>query len=287
MAELPVTPDFSLTSAPADLRLVVADMDGTLLTEAGEVPDAFWPVLDTMRRRGIRFVPASGRQYFTLEKLFARSPAGISYIAENGNLVVHDGRVRASSTLDRALAAEMIGEVRAASAVGRNLGVVLCGKTGGFVERTDLPFVDESDKYYLRLNQVDDLLTVDDDILKLAVLDFDDAAAAARDHFDGFGDRCQVVVSGPNWIDLMPPGVDKGVAVRSLQDDLGVTPAQTAVFGDYLNDLEMLDAADWSFAMANAHPRVRDRARFLAPSNTDQGVVTVLDALLRRRAGGG
>ena len=38
---------------------------------------------------------------------------------------------------------------------------------------------------------------------------------------------------------------------------LGVTPAQTAVFGDYLNDLLMLEAGDWSFAMGNAHPDLR------------------------------
>lgn len=278
--------EFRLTSLPEDLRLVIADMDGTLLTENGEVPDAFWPLLDTMRERGIRFVPASGRQYYTLEKLFARSPEGLSYIAENGNLVVHDGRLRASTTLDRDLAADVIGAVRAASAAGRDLGVVVCGKSGGFVERRDLPFVAESDKYYVRLTQVDDLLAVDDEILKLAVFDFDDAASAEREHFAGFSDRCQVVVSGPNWIDLMAPGIDKGVGVRTLQDDLGITPAQTAVFGDYLNDLEMLDAADWSFAMANAHPRVRDRARFLAPSNVDQGVVTVLEALLRAEVRG-
>lgn len=273
--------DSRLDSTPADLRLVVADMDGTLLTEAGEVPDAFWPLLDTMRERGIRFVPASGRQYYTLQKLFARAPEGLSYIAENGNLVVHDGRLRASTTLDRELAADVIATVRAATTAGRDLGVVVCGKSGAFVERRDRPFIAEADKYYVRLAHVDDLLAVDDEILKVAVFDFDDAAAAAEEHFAGFNDRCQVVVSGPHWIDLMSPGVDKGVGVRTLQDDLGITPAQTAAFGDYLNDLEMLDAAEWSFAMANAHPQVRDRARFQAPSNTEQGVVTVMEALLR------
>lgn len=41
---------------------------------------------------------------------------------------------------------------------------------------------------------------------------------------------------------------DKGAAVRRLQRDLGITPAQTMVFGDYLNDLEMLDTAEWSVA---------------------------------------
>ncbi len=53
-------------------------------------------------------------------------------------------------------------------------------------------------------------------------------------------------------------------------------------FGDYLNDLEMLDAATWSFAMANAHPEVLARAAAIAPSNAEQGMLTVLEELLGR-----
>ncbi|MCL3997018.1 HAD hydrolase family protein, partial [Streptomyces lavenduligriseus] len=56
--------------------------------------------------------------------------------------------------------------------------------------------------------------------------------------------------------------------------------AQTMVFGDYLNDLEMLDAAEWSFAMAGAHPEVIRRARHLAPSNNDAGVLRTIAHVL-------
>jgi hydroxymethylpyrimidine pyrophosphatase-like HAD family hydrolase len=65
-----------------------------------------------------------------------------------------------------------------------------------------------------------------------------------------------------------------------LQKALGVTPAQTAAFGDYLNDLEMLQAADLSYAVANAHPDVARVARYTAPSNLEEGVITVLHRLL-------
>ena len=52
------------------------------------------------------------------------------------------------------------------------------------------------------------------------------------------------------------------------------------MFGDYLNDLEMLDAGDLSFAMAEAHPEVLERARYVAPSHRDHGVLTVIEELL-------
>jgi hydroxymethylpyrimidine pyrophosphatase-like HAD family hydrolase len=52
------------------------------------------------------------------------------------------------------------------------------------------------------------------------------------------------------------------------------------VFGDYLNDLEMLDAAEWSFAMANAHPEVIGRARYLAASNNEHGVLRAVGRVM-------
>ena len=52
------------------------------------------------------------------------------------------------------------------------------------------------------------------------------------------------------------------------------------VFGDFLNDLEMMDTADYSFAMDNAHPKLRARARFVAPSNNDNGVVRTIASVL-------
>jgi hypothetical protein len=51
-------------------------------------------------------------------------------------------------------------------------------------------------------------------------------------------------------------------------------------FGDYLNDCEMIDAADWSFAMANAHPTLIARARYVCPPNTENGVVRTIKSVL-------
>ena len=52
------------------------------------------------------------------------------------------------------------------------------------------------------------------------------------------------------------------------------------VFGDYLNDLEMMDEAAYSFAMANAHPLLKAHAKFLAPGNTENGVVRTIRSVL-------
>lgn len=86
-------------------------------------------------------------------------------------------------------------------------------------------------------------------------------------------------VSGSNWVDVSHPNAHKGYALSQVMRDAGVHAGQVMVFGDYNNDLEMLELSDFSFAMANAHPNVLKRARYRTLSNSEQGVEHVLEQL--------
>ena len=262
-----------------DVRLVVADMDGTLLDGDGAVPAAFWPLLERMRGRGILFAPASGRQYATLRRMFAAAAEGMPFIAENGAYVVRDGVEVSSGPLEPSATAAVVASLRDLAATGEDLGVVVCGKRSAYVERGDAAFLARAAPYYAALEVVPDLDAVDDEVVKVAAFHFTESARI-EPALAGFRHGHQVVVSGQHWIDVMAAGVDKGAAVRALQRALGVTRAQTVAFGDYLNDLEMLGEADHSYAMDNAHPDVHLKARFRAPSNLDHGVITTLSGLL-------
>lgn len=262
----------------ADVRLVAADMDGTLLDGNGAVPQTLWPLLDEMRSRGIVFAPASGRQYATLERTFASHAEGMVFIAENGTYVVRDGAEISSDTLEPGVVASIVETLRTRTDL--DLGVVVCGKRSAYVERDDPAFRAEADRYYARLELLPDLLDYDDDVLKVAVYDFESSATGAGPALAGFAESHQVVVSGHHWVDVMNQGVDKGRALRRLQQALGVTREQTVAFGDYLNDKELLQAAGISYAMANAHPEITAVAAYQAPANTQDGVVRVLRALL-------
>lgn len=270
------------TAEPAhpDLRLVAADLDGTLLDADGRVPDRLWPLLNVMRERGIAFVPASGRQYATLRKTFERDANEMAFIAENGTYVVYKGREVSSTTIHSRFVLAVLDGMHTASASGVDLGVVLCGKRTAFVERDDEPFLAEVRKYYLEHKVVADLREHVDEIIKIAVYDFGDAEESVAPALAGFRDTHQVVVSGAHWVDVMANGVNKGTALAALQKTLGVTVEQTAAFGDYLNDVELLQAAGFSYAMENAHADVKAIARFGAPSHADEGVITVLAGLL-------
>ncbi|MFF4559661.1 Cof-type HAD-IIB family hydrolase [Streptomyces sp. NPDC001435] len=275
-----------LPTDPAGIRLIVTDMDGTLLDDAKRIPEGLWPMLAELRRRGVLFSPASGRQYATLARQFADVADGMVFIAENGTYVVRDGVELSSDPLAPAVAAGLALAVRRLVADGVDVGAVVCGKRSAYVERTDEPFVAEVRKYYVEHRVVEDVTAVDDDVIKVALFDFGRAERTTAPALSAFADTHQVVVSGEHWVDVMNRTANKGAALCGLQRELGITPAQTMVFGDYLNDLEMLDAAEWSFAMANAHPEVVGRARHLAPSNNDNGVLRTIARVLGMSGGG-
>ncbi|OIK03146.1 Cof-type HAD-IIB family hydrolase [Streptomyces monashensis] len=276
----PLLDTAGLPTGPADIRLIVTDMDGTLLDDAQRMPDGLWPMLAELRRRGVLFSPASGRQYATLARQFAEVAEGMVFIAENGTYVVRDGVELSSDTLDASVAARIVRKVRGLVADGVDVGAVVCGKRAAYVERTDEAFLAEVRRYYVEHRIVEDLTAVDDDVIKIALFDFASAEHSTAPALATFAESHQVVVSGEHWVDVMNRTANKGTALRGLQRALGITPAQTMVFGDYLNDLEMLDAADWSFAMAGAHPEVVSRARHLAPSNNDNGVLRTISRVL-------
>ena len=265
---------------PADIKLIVADMDGTLLDETGGIPDSFWPLLSRLVDRGIVFAPASGRQYPALAGMFAQAGPGVALISENGAFVVRDGQEVSSSLVDPEFSRHT---VRVAREVAKehNLGLVWSGRRSAYVERNDAAFVEQAGRYYTSLEVVDDLMAVPEQALKFAVFDFDGGSAGSNALLAEALHPFQVVMSSEQWMDIMDPNVNKGVALRALRLALNATPDQTMVFGDYLNDREMFAEATYSFAMANAHPNLTRAARYIAPSNADHGVITTMAQLLR------
>ncbi|MFE1664469.1 Cof-type HAD-IIB family hydrolase [Microbacterium sp. P02] len=263
-----------------DIRLIAADMDGTLLDGDGEVPDTLWPLLERLSAAGVEFVPASGRQLATLRRTFGAASDRMSFIAENGTFVVRGHEEVSVDAMDPVFVDALVRRLRELALGGLDIGVVVCGKESAYIERADAAFLGEAEKYYARLTVVDDLLAPDDAILKIAIYDFGSAEERTAPALADLAESHQVVVSGHHWIDVMELGVNKGVALQTLQRALGVTRSQTAAFGDYLNDLELLDAAEWSFAMENAHEQVAARAAHRAPSNLEHGVITTIERLV-------
>jgi Cof subfamily protein (haloacid dehalogenase superfamily) len=267
-------------AAPApDIRLIACDLDGTLLRDDHTVPPDFWPLAEELHRRGIAFCPTSGRQYENQLALFAPIAERTIFIAENGSVVIGRGSELLVLGMPEEVVPDLVRTARTLQHHGR-AGCVLSGRRSAYIEWGDPKFRDAVALGYLRLDLVPDLLAVRDVGLKMAFFDFVSSERMIEPAFARFRDRVQVVVTGEHWLDIMPLGVNKAVGVRAVQEALGVSREETMVIGDYLNDLEMMDAGDWSFAMANAHPALLAKARFRAPSNREGGALQAIRALV-------
>ena len=86
-----------------------------------------------------------------------------------------------------------------------------------------------------------------------------------------------------NNIEINSRAAQKGFALRSLAEAIGVDPADTMAFGDDLNDLSMIEAAGIGVAMANGAGEVREKADYVAPSCDENGVAAALADLLWRK----
>jgi len=263
-----------------DIRLVVADLDGTLLDERKQMPAETFALIRDLQAAGIAFAPASGRQWATIESMFHEVADDLVIIAENGAYVTRRGEQVAAHPLEPAWVAEAVQKTQALGAQGVDLGIVVCGIRSAWIDRTDRPFLDQVEPYYRRLKVTDDLTDVDDTIIKIAVHDFGDLEAVTAPFLVEHCEPNPVAISGAHWVDVMAEGVNKGLAVRELQAAMGIDATQTMAFGDYLNDYEMLQAADWSFAMSNAHPDILDLANYTAPPNHENGVIRTVRSVL-------
>ncbi|KGM09749.1 HAD family hydrolase [Cellulomonas bogoriensis] len=272
--------DWTAPDLDVDVRLIATDMDGTLLDDQHEPHPTLWPLLEDLTARGIVLCPASGRQHQRMAQQFAHSPHDVVLIAENGAYVQHGDTVLGATPLGREAVAAAVRTARALTDRGRDVGVVLSTGQGAHLERTDQEFAGLVSRFYADVTPVEDLLAVAHDAFKVAVMDRNGVQDGTADALLRSNPGQQVVVSGQHWVDVMATTVDKGTALRTVQERLGVTVDQTIAFGDYPNDLPLLEAAGTSFAMADAHPRVAARADHTAPSNTANGVVRAVAAIL-------
>jgi Cof subfamily protein (haloacid dehalogenase superfamily) len=254
------------------VRLIAADMDGTLLNSKHELSIEFFPLFQRLKEKDILFAAASGRQYYNILKRFETIQRDMTFIAENGSLVVHKGQEIHIQAMNQELAKRQVAEARKIE----NVYTILCGKKQAYIDVNTPSFVEKMALYYDRFEIVDDLLKVEDDeFLKIALCDL---AGSENNSYRHFRDTegLQVKVSGEIWLDLSDPAANKGRALNILQQRTGISIEETMVFGDYLNDIEMMQEAAFSFAMENAHPEVKKVSRFTALSNDADGVIEVL-----------
>lgn len=90
------------------------------------------------------------------------------------------------------------------------------------------------------------------------------------------------VIRGVRCVDIVPPGVDKGVGFDRLLARLSLSPSEVAGIGDSRGDLRFMKRCVWSGAPANAVQEVRDVATYVSPFDATAGVLDIMERLIAR-----
>lgn len=258
------------------IKLIVTDMDGTLLNDKHDLPSDFWETEELLNDKGIMVAVASGRQYYNLESKFEKIKDRMIFFAENGTCVMHKGKELFSNSLDPEAAMAFIDQGRKID--GAQL--VLCGKESAYIESKDDSFYKEIKQYYERLQIVEDLQKIEDTFLKVTICDFKGVENNSYLHFKKFENDFKVAIAADIFLDITSLTANKGTAIKKIQKTLNISPDETLVFGDYLNDLEMMQNASHSYAMKNAHPEIIKVSKYITEfTNNENGVLRTIESL--------
>ena len=258
------------------IKLIASDLDGTLLPEGSQdFPPHTLNVIQQLTEKGILFVAASGREYKNERFLFGPIKERISYIAANGSLCIHQGNVISRSIIPAELVHRILTELEKTS----DFEAFLSGDNGCYIDERNTEFLKDFSEV-LDITTVKSLFDVDVPIRKIAICNTTEDPQVITQYLqhlqEVFGSEVKVVTSGNKWIDFLMPGCNKGTALKKMLDLLNISPEECIAFGDQQNDIEMLECAGISYAMATAAPGVAEHADYVTDSPTD-----VLEKLLR------
>lgn len=247
------------------IKLIACDLDGTLLHPGEREPrsEAF-ELIDELHRRGIVFMPASGRQYASLRYLFAPVADELAYVCENGALVMSEGRAVVKRSMERSLAMDIANAVVAYP----HADVTLSCEGHLYTMSGNDAFVDHLHyEVHCDVAVVDRPEDIDEDVIKIAFQTPEVDQPAALKYFERlFSDRVDVMTSGAEWTDFIGFGSGKGSALADYGRALGISPDEMMAFGDNENDRDMLNVVGHPYLMESCNPSMRginDRVRYV------------------------
>ncbi len=246
-----------------DIKLIASDLDGTLLLDGAQdlSEDTCGLIREVCAKRGIIFFAASGRQYYSLKRLFAPIRDEIGYICENGCVNYYHDVELFKQVFSRDLAQEAIAEVLNF----RDVEVMVSGDEFVYLQPKNpkfLPYMRDFVKYNAKA--VSRIADIQEDFMKVAIFEEGGISDETREYFHGkFDSRATVVTSGNEWLDIIPKNANKGVALEKVLDSLGISPDECLALGDSGNDLEMLSLVKYPGTVESASDDIKQQVRII------------------------
>ncbi len=259
-------------------KAVAVDLDGTFLTEKKTFDHAlFAKVLRKLQANQIPFICATGNQLIRSHEYFDEFTNKVDYVSENGAILEADGKVFKRIAIDYKIAQKLLHFIQ--TEYPEAIIMVSAQHHCYILKSMDQADKDDIRIYYRDVQEIDQFTDIDpaDAILKVCLTADDELAQVIQDRFnEKYGDCIRGTSSGNMTIDLVHKGINKAAGIAEMLKHYGIEQKDLIAFGDGENDIDMLKACGYSYAMKNANAKAKAVAKYEAPTNDENGVLKVL-----------
>jgi Cof subfamily protein (haloacid dehalogenase superfamily) len=262
------------------VRLVIADVDGTLVTHDKILTQRAIQAVFKTREAGIQFAITSGRPPKGMAMLIEPLKLDEPIAAFNGGVVIQPDlkTVLAQNVLTPDVVKKTVPLI-----LEHNLDVWIYTDTTWFVRDIKAPHV-AREQWTVKFEPVvtDKLEMLVDNVAKIVGVS-DDLEAVARCEKDvqkACGATVSAARSQPYYLDVTHPKANKGEVVLILSELLKIPPQEIATIGDMPNDVLMFVKSGVSIAMGNASPEVQKSATYVTTSSEDEGFANAIEKFI-------
>jgi len=263
----------------SQIKLVITDMDGTLLNSKHEVSSLFFELFKQIKKHNILFVAASGRPYYSITEKLGTIKDDIIIVAENGGLVAEKETILLKIPINK----NNLNKIEQLIIGNTHIHPVYCTKSKAYFKSASNGHIKLLSEYYPNFYVIDSIEEIKEDIIKIALYHHEDSEKYIFPLFNELASEYKIIVSGKNWVDISDYSANKGNALKLLQNNYNISENETIALGDYNNDIEMLKLSSYSFAMGNAVQSVKNTANYETKSNDANGVEYILEKLIQAK----
>lgn len=250
-------------------KLVALDVDGTLLNDDHQVTEETKRTLLEVNAQGGRIVLCTGRGPLNTFPV-------LSSIGLDGTAITHNGAATVSPN-DKAVLHEYsftVDSLQPFIEYCRKYEVHMdaCTAFEMYIEGWNEEDKQMYEKYMIRPLLIDNLMILTQPLVKFTVFGTMEVMDRVENDWKDLGGTLRIIRSGDYFIDVMRADASKGSALKELSRLWGIKPNEVIAFGNYYNDIEMLEFAGLGIAMDNSPEEVKKRADTVTSSNNKNGV---------------
>lgn len=249
-------------------KLVVTDLDNTLLNKNGEVEKSTKDLLKKIDKN-IQIVVATGRSLASAKAITEELGLNSPMICYNGAQIIDEnGDVIYSSNVPKDVQEEIIEYV-----VKNNLYLQIYDKGEIVVSELNLKAHPDPDLKYAKYREtgsIEKLKFIDTPKLLIAV-EVEKANKIQEELERKFDKRAYFAKSEKHLIEVMKKGTDKGQALKKLAEHLGIKREEVMAIGDNTNDIGLLEEAGLSVAVSNSVESLKKIADYICEQERSEG----------------